>query len=330
MKHVIIGGDGFVGRHLAGQLHLRGQEIVIYDIHKSDLDVYKTVRFTKLDITDRAAFKALQLGSDDMVYNMAARMLHPILPKWKRRKFFWPVNYTGVEYLLEHMLQHGCNKLVHFTTDMVYGHMTRRPQDEDHPRSPLGLYGESKSRSEDLCASYRARGMNIAIFRPRLIIGPGRLGILRKLFWLIDHNLPVPLIGNGTNHYQFISVFDCASAAVCAFDKGVPNSVYNLGSKDPPTVTELLRALIEEAGKKSFLLRTPAGIVKLVLNALEYAGLPLMDPEQYLIADEDCVVDISRAETELNWHPRFRDDDMLIQAYREYKQAKLDTQTATS
>jgi dTDP-glucose 4,6-dehydratase len=329
MKHVIVGGDGFVGRHIAAQLVARGEPVVIYDIRKSDHDVYRTVSFAHLDITERDSFKGLDLGPDDMVYNMAARMLDPILPWWKRKAFFWPVNYTGVEYLLEHMVQKGCGRLVHFTTDMVYGHMSRNPQDEDHPLHPLGPYGESKRLSEELCESYRARGVRISMFRPRLIIGPGRLGILKKLFWLVDHNLPVPMIGNGHNHYQFISVFDCASAAIAAYDRGVPNSVYNLGSKNPPTVAELLAALVREAGSRSALLKTPAGLVKLGLNTLELIGLPLMDPEQYLIADEDCIVDVSRGERELGWVPRYNDQDMLIQAYREYRQGRLVEQPAS-
>ena len=70
--------------------------------------------------------------------------------------------------------------------------------------------------------------MNISLFRPRLIIGPGRLGILEKLFKLIDWNLPVPMIGSGRNPYQFISVFDCAEAARLAWKAGVPNEAHSL------------------------------------------------------------------------------------------------------
>jgi dTDP-glucose 4,6-dehydratase len=322
MKHVIVGGNGFVGRTLARQLIARNENVVVYDTHKSDLDIYQTAPFFRFDITDREAFTALDIGPNDVVYNTAARMLDPVLLRWKREAFLWPVNYTGVQYLLEHMMDRKCTKLVHFTTDMVYGYATTIPLNESHPHRPLGPYGVSKSRSEELCESYRARGMNISIFRPRLIIGPGRLGILRKLFWLVDHHLPVPMIGNGTNHYQFISVYDCASAAICAHCKGVPNSAYNLGSANPSSVKHLLNALINEACSKSVLLKTPGGLAKLALNALDFAGLPLMDPEQYLIADEDSIVDISRAARELDWMPRYRDEDMLIQAYREYRTAK--------
>jgi Nucleoside-diphosphate-sugar epimerases len=319
MKHVIVGGDGFVGRHLTRELLSSGEQVVICDINKSDLDIYQEARFIRVDITDRFAFKAMPLDLDDVVYSLAARMLSPIVKRWKRREYFWPVDYIGVEYLLEHMVENNCRKLIHFTTDMVYGHAIKSPQDENQPKAPLGPYGGSKSASEDLCATYRKRGLNITIFRPRLIIGPGRLGILEKLFRLIDHNLPVPLIGDGSNHYQFISVFDCVSAALCALDKGIPNGEYNLGSKNPPTVEELLRSLIKVAGKKSILLKAPAGLTKRILGMLDRVGLPLMDPEQYLIADENCILDISKAKRELGWQPRFHDQDMLNQAYLEYK-----------
>ena len=322
MKHFILGGDGFVGRHLAAELLRLGQEVIVADIVKSQLEIYDNVRFIRLDITDRSSFAALPIAADDVVYNMAARMLSPIMVRAARRDFFWPVNYSGVENILAHMEANGCRRFVHFTTDMVYGQATSVPQTEDAPTAPLGEYGRSKLETENLCRRYRDRGMTISIFRPRLIIGPGRLGILATLFKLIDSNLPVPMIGSGRNQYQFISVYDCASAAVAAWRAGLPNAEYNLGSDDPPTVRELLTRLIREAGSRSFLLPTPAWLVKAALTALDWINLPLMDPEQYLIADEVCILDTSRAKRELGWQPRYKDEDMLLAAYREYRIAK--------
>lgn len=319
MKHIIIGGDGFVGRHLAADLSALGQRVVIADIQKSDDPVYKSVPFVKMDITDPATFDVLDLKRDDVVHNMSARMLSPILPRAERKDFFWPVNTDGVAHLLEYMHSKKCTRLVHFTTDMVYGHSEMIPQTEDHPTRPLGPYGDSKLVTEDMCRAYRAKGLNITIFRPRLIIGPGRLGILLKLFKLIDANLPVPMIGSGKNPYQFVSVYDCASAAVCAWKAGFPNAEYNIGSDDPPPVRDLLGRLVREAGSRSFLLPTPAWAVKLTLSALDYINMPLMDPEQYLIADEYCVLDCTRAKREIGWEPKYRDDDMLLAAYSEYR-----------
>lgn len=322
MRHVIFGGDGFVGRHLAPKLLADGEEVIVADIVRSELPHYRTARFVQCDVTDPAAVERVGIRPDDMVYNLSAKMLSPIQVRAKRHDFFWPVNYHGTENIFRAMDKAGAPRLVHYTTDMIYGHTHVWPQTEDHPAAPLGEYGLSKLKTEELAAEWRQRGMSISLFRPRLIIGPGRLGILAKLFKLIDWNLPVPMIGSGRNPYQFISVFDCADAARLAWKAGVPNEAYNLGSLNPPPVRKLLGDLIREAGSKSFLLPTPAWAVKRTLDLLDFLNMPIMDPEQYLIADEMCVLDVSKAERDLGWVPQYRDEDMLIAAYREYRAKK--------
>lgn len=319
MKHIIIGGDGFVGQRLALDLSGRGEEVIVADIHNSAHAVYRNARFLRVDVTKPETLTGIPIAQDDIVYNLSAKMLSPIMTRAKRYDFFWPVNHGGPTNILAWMERAGAHKMVQFTTDMIYGHSVQTLQDETHPAAPLGEYGKSKRAAEELCFTYREKGFHISIFRPRLIIGPGRLGILAKLFKLIDLNLPVPLIGSGRNPYQFISVYDCASAAIAAFDKGIPNSEYNLGSTNPPTVKELLGALIEHAGSKSILVPTPAFAVKGTLHLFDLVNLPLMDPEQYLIADEYCVRDTSRAQRELGWSPRYNDSDMLNAAYAEYR-----------
>lgn len=319
MKHIIIGGNGFVGRHLAHDLSALGEEVIVADIERSDLAVYDKVRHIAIDVRDRATLDRIPLDSDDLVYNLSAKMLSPIQVRAKRYDFFWPVNFHGVENILDLMASHDARKYVQYTTDMVYGHNTDLYTTEDAPRDPLGEYGKSKLATELLCEEWRTRGMNVSIFRPRLIIGPGRLGILVKLFKLIDRNLPVPMIGSGANPYQFISVYDCSSACIAAWRHGVPNGTYNLGSEDPPPVKKLLGDLIKEAGSRSILLPTPAPLVKATLAMMDRANVPLMDPEQYLIADETCIRSIEAAKRDLDWTPRDRDQDMLNKAYREYR-----------
>jgi dTDP-glucose 4,6-dehydratase len=322
MRHVIFGGDGFVGRHLAPKLLADGEEVVVADIAKSDLRHYRDARFVRCDVTDPASVAAVGLEADDMVYNLSAKMLSPIQVRAKRHDFFWPVNFHGAENIMKAVDAAGARKLVHFTTDMIYGHTVSHPMTEEHPVAPLGEYGWSKQKTEELAAEWRERGMKISLFRPRLIIGPGRLGILEKLFRLIDWNLPVPMIGSGKNPYQFISVFDCAEAARLAWQSGVPNQAYNLGSLNPPPVRKLLGDLIRHAGSKSLLVPTPGWAVKRTLDLLDLLNMPIMDPEQYLIADEDCVLDVSKARRDLGWVPQFRDEDMLIAAYAEYRAKK--------
>jgi dTDP-glucose 4,6-dehydratase len=44
MRHIIFGGDGFVGRHLAAKLVADGEEVIVADIAKSDLPHYRQAR----------------------------------------------------------------------------------------------------------------------------------------------------------------------------------------------------------------------------------------------------------------------------------------------
>ena len=323
MRHIIFGGDGFVGRHLAPKLLADGEEVIVADIVKSPLAHYGKASFVQCDVTKPEDIAALGIRGDDMVYNLSAKMLSPLQVRAKRHDFFYPVNFHGTENIIHAMDKAGAKNLVHFTTDMIYGHTVMTPMTEDHPVAPLGEYGMSKWETELLAHKWRDKGMNIALFRPRLIIGPGRLGILSKLFKLIDMNLPVPMIGSGRNPYQFISVFDCAEAARLGWKAGVPNEAYNLGSLNPPPVKKLLGDLIRHAGSKSLLLPTPGWAVKRTLDLLDWMNMPIMDPEQYLIADEECILDVSKGERDLGWVPQYRDEDMLNAAYTEYR-AKLD------
>jgi dTDP-glucose 4,6-dehydratase len=322
MRHVIFGGDGFVGRHLAPKLVADGHEVIVADIARTATPNYRIARFVECDVTDPASVQAVGLEADDMVYNLSAKMLSPIQVRSKRHDFFFPVNFHGTENIIDAMDKAGGSRLVHFTTDMIYGHTVVYPMTEDHPVAPLGEYGLSKLKTEHLADEWRKRGMNISLFRPRLIIGPGRLGILEKLFKLIDANLPVPMIGSGKNPYQFISVFDCAEAARLAWKGGVPNEAYNLGSDNPPSVRKLLGDLIVHAGSTSFLLPTPAFAVKATLAAFDFINMPIMDPEQYLIADEMCIRETGKLKRELGWKPQYNDGAMLIAAYDEYRTKK--------
>lgn len=325
MKHIIFGGDGFLGTELTRMLIERGETVLICDEKQSlEFGNYESelVSYLKLDVRDPSSFNSMQVDQDDVVYHFAARLLVPILPRKERKDYFWEALYVGTENVLKWMESQSLKKLVYYTTDMVYGHTEFNPRTEDHPCAPLGPYGEAKYQTENLVDQYRANGFSITLFRPRLIIGHGRLGILEKLFKLIDMNLPVPTIGSGKNYYQFISVSDCARACIAAVESNLPNENYNLGSENPPTVNELLKDLIKEAGSKSILIPTPAFAVKGVLELLDRVGKPLMDPEQYLIADETCILDCSKAERELNWRAEDSDTSMLKVAYYDYKDGK--------
>lgn len=323
MKYYIFGGNGFVGRYLAMSLLGKGKEVIVYDLHENlhPMIDAEACGYEQVNIRQVEDLERLPIGKEDVLINLAANQYHTKVPR-DRKQYFFSVNTEGTRNILKVAYDKGCRNYLMFTTDMTYGKPEYLPVDISHPQNPFGPYGQSKKAAEDICRAYRSKGMNITIMRPRMINGPGRLGILVKLFKLIDMNLPVPTIGNGKNHYQMISVFDCVSAIECALEKGIPNKEYNLGSEGSPDITSLLKGVIKEAGSRSFVIHTPGKLVKLILGMFDAAGLTIMYKEQYMIADEEYILDISETEKDLGWHPQYNDADMITEAYRTYKEMK--------
>ena len=315
MRYVVIGGAGFVGQELIRQLKEKKTETVVLDIERPNFEC----TYFQQDITQPLAFTFLP---DDIVIHLAANQYHHKVPRRNREDFFTRTNTSGTRNIIKKMRQDGADKMIFFSTDMVYGKPQFLPVTTDHPCQPFGFYGKSKKEAEEICNEFRQNGFQITIFRPRMIIGKGRLGILEKLFKLIEWNLPVPTIGSGKNCYQMVSVADCAAAAILAAEKGVPNANYNLGSENPPTVRQLLKNLIRQAKSHSMVVPTWGTGVKSVLALLGTAGLELMYKEQYMIADENYVIDISKTRQELGWQPQDSDEDMIVAAFREYQAQK--------
>lgn len=316
MGVIIFGGNGFVGRWLIKSLQQDSIDLLCCDIGSGPAQT--GIAYRQVDIRDKEQLMDVPITDEDIVVNLAANQYHEKVPRKHRREYFFDTNTRGAENILQTAFDKGCRKVIQFTTDMTYGKPQYLPLDTEHPQIPFGPYGQSKLEIEKICKDYREKGMNITIFRPRMINGPGRQGILKKLFWLIRRDLPVPTIGSGNNCYQMVSVHDCVSAVRCAMQCGVPNGEYNLGSKNPPSTKYLLQNLIYSVGSRSSVIPISGKFVKGVLSLMGVLGVELMYKEQYMIADEDYILDISKTERELHWVPQYADTDMIIQAYKEY------------
>ena len=325
MKHIIFGGNGFVGRYTVRDLLEAGEQVLVCDIAKDEsLPIYQKAKFLYCDITKPEQVAKVPIAADDIVHNLAARMLHPIIKRAERYDYFYSVDYHGAVHIIDAMERAGCDKLVQFSTDMVYGPLqTPPPVKVDHPRVPIGEYSASKMALEDYCIAKRAQGLRVSIMRPRLINGPGRVGILGKLFHLMRMNLPVPLIGTGSNRYQNgLGVRLRQRPAWRRHARACVNGEFNLGSANPPNVKTLLSEVIRSAGSKSILVPTIAAPAKVFLRFLDRINVPLLVPEQFEIADHDYVVDIEPTIRMLDWQPRHGDQDMMIEAYRQFIAAR--------
>jgi dTDP-glucose 4,6-dehydratase len=273
------------------------------------------VELSMADLLDRDACRRACAGVDTVIHT-AARQHHSGVPRWGRERYF-AANVEMTRNLIEAARSVGVRRFVFVSSDMVYGLPPGRSLTENDRPRPIGPYGRSKLASEEVCVQARSAGMRVAILRPRLIVGPGRLGILRKLFDRIRLGRAVPMFGRGDHRYQMVAVSDVAEACVLAA-KNPCDATLNLGSADPPTVRDLLMEVIRRAGSRSGLVPLPSRLAKAALWSLHAVRMSPLVPEQFRIADVDYVLDAARAGEVLGWRARLSDADMLFSAYQTY------------
>ena len=270
------------------------------------------------DVSDpnQVASLADRLPDGAVFVNLAARQYHLDVPRTARQAWFNAVNLAGASHIADLAIKKRAAGLVQFSSDMVYGSARNLPVVESHPCEPNGEYGLSKKLMEAaLAEKAAANGLKLTIFRPRLIAGAGRLGVFVKLFKLVRRHLPIPLIGAGRNHYQMVAAEDCARAVLLAHKNRFPAGPFNLGSEPGNTVRQLLSDLVRHAGSRSPVVPMPAKALRAALAGLAQMGIEPLYREQHLLADQDFIVDTTRARDVLGWHAIQRDRDMLFAAY---------------
>src|SRR4029453_1442233 len=104
----------------------------------------------------------------------------------------------------------------------------------------------AKADAEALCVRYAGEGLDVAIVRPRTILGHGRLGIFHILFQWISEGANVPVLGRGDNRYQFVHAHDLAAACALAAQPPGPTA-YNSGTGRLGTRRQRLGALAGHA-----------------------------------------------------------------------------------
>ena len=318
LRHIIVGGNGFLGKKIVENLVADNKKVTVVDKNIGNLDT-RNVKVLKCDIANFNDVLNINLSKNDVIHHLASNLIIPNKPRFNRYEYFSETTIKGTQNIIELMKKNNCNKMVFWSTDMVYGIYQDKIINEKNKTQPFGDYGNTKVKAELLIKNaIKKNNLNCTIFRPRLILGPSRLGILKNLFNLIRLNLPVPLIGDGDNFFQFISVQDCAKASIMAAEKNCPSETYNLGSKKPYKIKNILKNLIRHAKSKSILIPLPEIFIINVLNFLNFFKISPLDIEQYKIANQNVILDTSKVCKDLGWESVLDDSDVLLQTYDYY------------
>ena len=141
-------------------------------------------------------------------------------------------------------------RLIHISTDEVYGDILKGRSDEKHSYNPSSPYAASKASSDHLVYSYiRTYGIPAIITNCSNNYGPKQHPekLIPKLIYNIINNKSLPLYGSGKNSREWIYVMDHCEALFKVFKKGKIGEFYNIGSNKNLNNIEVTTSLLNIA-----------------------------------------------------------------------------------
>ncbi len=313
MNVLVVGGAGYIGSHCVRQLLAAGHRPVVLDNlvfgHAKALPT--TVPLHRIDLGDEDAVgRILRDDRIEVVMHFAAfayvgeSVTDPL-------KYYFN-NVVATLRLLRAMLAANVKQFVFSSTCATYGVPASMPITESLPQAPINPYGQTKLDVENaLKALSHAHGLSFAAFRYFNAAGAAEDGSIGECHNPETHLIPLAIdaaVGrksalhvfgddyptpDGTCLRDYVHVDDLSRAHIAVFDKlSRPGAAhfYNLGTGNPTSVLEVIRAVEKATGRK-----VPYSVVA------RRAGDP---PALY--------ADSSKAVRELEWRIQYKDINSIV------------------
>jgi len=263
MKKIIVtGGLGFIGSNLIELLLKKNFNIINIDKGTYSSNLYNTKEFRnskkykyiKLDISNSKILKIFTKYKPLGVFNLAAET--HVDRSIDNPGNFIQSNIVGVYNLLECFKSFSKNnnsRLIHISTDEVYGDVLNGRSDEKYPYQPSSPYAASKAASDHLVSSYiRTYNLPAIVTNCSNNYGPKQHPekLIPKLIFNIMNNRPLPIYGKGKNSREWIYVKDHCEALIKVFQKGKIGEFYNIGSNKNLNNLQVTKQLIKNSEKK--------------------------------------------------------------------------------
>lgn len=289
----MTGGGGFIGSHLVDALIANGIRVTVLDNFEtgSRANLPEGIKVVEGDICDRSSVDTAMSGAD-IVFHLAA--FNSVEASVKEPLQCFAVNDLGFIQVLESARRHGVERVVFSSSSAVYDGCAAGPKREEELPNPLSPYALTKMDGEQLLAilgqEYKISWLALRYFN---VYGPrqrpqGEDGAVIPAF--IERALggaDLVIYGDGTQTRDFIFVEDVVRANLEAARIG--QGVYNIGIGRALSILELAHRTIKLAGSSSGIIFAP----------------PRAGDVLHLQAD------ISRANRELGWAPRWSLEDGL-------------------
>ena len=279
MKVVVAGGTGFLGRHISRALLDAGHEVTVLgrDPAKvSSIPELRGANATRGDVTDPESLTGTLHGADAVVQVFQ----FPNYPMESPRKGLTFDNYErrGGEHLLAEAQRAGVSKYVFISGAGA------------DPSSEKTWY-RAKGLTE---RAIRSSSIDHAIVRPSWAYGPEDKA-LNKFRAIARLSPVVPHPGVTPQRIQPVYVGDIATTVARVFERDAWNEIFEIGSREVMTMTEVIETMLEVMKKKRVVIGVPAPLVKLATSPLLLLPRPPLSPQAIEFAVQDGLVDITKA-----------------------------------
>jgi len=262
-KILVTGGLGFIGSNLIKLLLQKKYQVInidkisyasnFYNVKNSKKN--KNYSFIKCDINNKKKLLTILKKNQPIgIFNLAAET--HVDRSIDSPKAFINSNILGVFNLLEVFRNYSkINKkikLIHISTDEVFGDLKKGRSNEKFTYNPSSPYAASKASSDHLVSAY------VKTYKLRGIVtncsnnyGPRQHPekLIPKLIYNIIKNKSLPIYGKGKNSREWIHVYDHCEALIKVFKNGKFGEFYNIGSNKNLNNLEITNSLIKISKK---------------------------------------------------------------------------------
>jgi len=301
-KILVTGGAGFIGFHLCKKLLDSTPNLTIYDNLSSgklkNVNDLAKANFIKGDILNLK--KLYSTAKTELIFHLAAQVVVPYSMENPIEDF--ETNARGTLNVLEKARKDDA-KLVFASSAAVYGNPAKFPTPEDYGFNPFSCYGLSKVVGEQYCKMYMNQyGLDITILRFANVYGSRCHGVISDFLDKIQENpAKLEIIGTGLQSRDFVHVSDVVDALIlAAVGENALGQTFNVGFGKTTKIIDLAKMILK------------------ILNLLDKTVVTTTNVSWQ--GDIGTIwFDISKAQKELQWHPRISLEDNLRDIIRERK-----------
>lgn len=256
---VITGGCGFIGSHLTDFLFKKFSKsrFIILDKltyasnkkYLNNISNEKRVKIVVGDINNFNLLFKLTLKTDLLIHLAAESHVDRSFNSVKK---FINTNVQGTRNILEACRINKVKKIIHVSTDEVYGEIYKGSFGESSPLNPTNPYASTKAAAEMIVSGYKKSfKMDINIVRSNNIFGTRQYPekIIPSCCYNILNNKKILIHGSGNQRRTFLYVDDFSKAIFSIINNWKSNEIYNIGSNFEYKIIDIVHLILKKFNK---------------------------------------------------------------------------------